>query len=123
MKIFKAASSSALTAWRGASAISPPGTLANSFLRCLDLTAKLTPGGIFTGWPQAPDFGVVSTLNGPELELESDGSLEPILSPEAREGNWPRLESDAAWILIRQYFNDLEKERPADLSIERVGAA
>ena len=71
---------------------------------------------------QAPDFGVVATLNGPELELAADGSIELILSPETHEGNWLRLEPEAEWILIRQYFNDWENEQPADLSIEREGA-
>jgi hypothetical protein len=71
---------------------------------------------------QAPDFGVVSTLNGPELQMQPDGSVELILSPETHERNWLRLEPDAEWVLVRQYFNDWETERPADLCIERVGA-
>jgi hypothetical protein len=71
---------------------------------------------------QAPDFGVVSTLNGFELEVEPGGSFELVLSPERHEGNWLRLEPNAEWVLARQYFNDWENERPADLLIERVGA-
>ncbi len=71
---------------------------------------------------QAPDFGVVSTLNGPELEVQPDGSVELILSPETHERNWLRLEPNAEWVLVRQYFNDWETERPADLCIERIGA-
>ncbi len=71
---------------------------------------------------EAPDFGVVSTCNGFELETEPDGAIEITLSPERHEGNWLPLEADAEWILVRQYFNDWENERPADLTIERIGA-
>jgi len=72
---------------------------------------------------QAPDFGLVSTLDARELSVGRDGSIELLLSAEEQPGNWLRLEPDAEWILIRQYFNDWEQERPADLYIERVGAS
>jgi hypothetical protein len=71
---------------------------------------------------QAPDFGVVSTLNGFELKLEPDGELELFLGSERRGENWLPLEPDAQWVLVRQYFHDWESERPADLYIERIGA-
>jgi hypothetical protein len=72
---------------------------------------------------EAPDFSIVSTANGSELEAAPDGTFELVLSPERHEGNWLELEPDAEWLCIRQYFYDWESERPADLIIERVGAA
>jgi hypothetical protein len=72
---------------------------------------------------QAPDFGLVSSASGAELETRSDGSFELILSPEKQEGNWLPLEPAAEWLLVRQYFNDWENERPADLAIERIDAS
>ncbi len=72
---------------------------------------------------EAPDFGIVSTANGNELEIGADGSFELILSADKHPGNWLPLEPDAEWLLIRQYFYDWQAERPADLLIERVGAS
>jgi hypothetical protein len=72
---------------------------------------------------RAPDFALVSTANAGDLEVAEDGSVEITLSPGECAGNWLRLEPDAAWILVRQYFNDWENERPANLAIERVGAS
>jgi hypothetical protein len=72
---------------------------------------------------QSPEFSLVSTRSAGELALADDGSVEMILSPDEHLGNWLRLEPDASWILVRQYFNDWENERPADLVIEREGAS
>ena len=66
-------------------------------------------------------FGTISSRNGLEIETQPDGSFELWLSAEKREGNWIRLAPNAEFVLVRQYFNDWENERPADLYIERVG--
>lgn len=72
-------------------------------------------------------WGTISSLNGFELDVDSDGQVEIWLGPEPaptpRPRNWMKLEPGARFLLIRQYFNDWENERPADLLIERVGAA
>jgi hypothetical protein len=68
-------------------------------------------------------WGTISSLNGLELMTARDGTFELHLSPDERSGNWLRLEPNAEFVLIRQYFNDWERERPADLMIERLGAA
>ncbi|MCP4593053.1 MAG: hypothetical protein GY842_20150 [bacterium] len=65
----------------------------------------------------------VSSLNGRELVVAPDNTFELILSPEPHEGNWMRLEPDASFLLLRQYLNDWETERPAEIYIERVGAS
>ncbi len=67
-------------------------------------------------------WGTISSLSGFELEADSEGRFELVLSPDERKGNWLRIEPGAEFVLIRQYFNDWENERPADLLIERIGA-
>jgi hypothetical protein len=67
-------------------------------------------------------WGTISSANGLDLEVASDGSFELNLSADERPGNWLRLEPNAEFVLVRQYFNDWQNERPADLLIERIGA-
>ena len=67
--------------------------------------------------------GAVASINGEELAIGADGSFELILSPEEHSGNWLRLAPNAEFLFVRQYFNDWDSESPADLAIERVGAA
>lgn len=67
-------------------------------------------------------WGTIASLNGLDLEVGSDGSMELILSPDEHSGNWLRLGPNAEFVLVRQYFNDWDCERPADLMIERLGA-
>lgn len=64
----------------------------------------------------------ISSLHSLEIERGEDGRFELILSPEPHPGNWMKLEPDASFLLLRQYLNDWERERPASLFIERVGA-
>ncbi len=68
------------------------------------------------------EWGTISSMNGLELRTEADGSFELTLSAGERPGNWLRLAPNAEFVLVRQYFNDWERERPAELYIERVGA-
>jgi len=69
----------------------------------------------------------MDSTNGLELETDPDGEFELLLSAEkpadSPRSNWLRLDPDAGFLLIRQYFNDWENEHPADLLIERIGAA
>jgi hypothetical protein len=67
-------------------------------------------------------WGTISSASGLDLEVASDGSFELILSADERPGNWLRLEPNAEFVLVRQYFNDWQNEQPADLLIERIGA-
>jgi hypothetical protein len=66
-------------------------------------------------------WGTVDSRHGDELELGADGSLEITLAADPRPGNWLRLAPEAEFVLIRQYFADWERERPATLWIEREG--
>ena len=67
-------------------------------------------------------WGTISSMNGLELESGADGSFELFLSEAQRPGNWLALAPNAEFVLVRQYFNDWDSERPADLYIERAGA-
>jgi hypothetical protein len=64
----------------------------------------------------------VSFLSGDELESDAQGRFELRLGAERCSGNWLALEPDASHLLVRQYFDDWENERPGVFSIERIGA-
>jgi hypothetical protein len=61
-------------------------------------------GGIDERFPPAR---VVASLNDGQFEVDADGNYEIIVSAEPHDGNWLRLEADAAAIATRHYF-----ERP-----------
>jgi hypothetical protein len=67
-------------------------------------------------------WGTISSMNGLELGSDADGSFELFLGAAPRPNNWLALAPNAEFVLVRQYFNDWERERPADLYIERAGA-
>ncbi len=68
-------------------------------------------------------WGTISSLSGRELAQEGDGSFEVFVTREPRGRNWLATRDDAGFVLVREYFADWEQERPADLRIERLGAA
>jgi hypothetical protein len=63
-------------------------------------------------------------LEGSELFVEPDGSLEIWVSckkPEGNARNWLRMEPDTSSLIVRQTFLDRRSEAIADLHIERLG--
>jgi len=68
------------------------------------------------------EWGTISSTSGLDLRVEADGAFELLLGGEERDGNWLPLAPNAEFVLVRQYFNDWERERAADLTIERLGA-
>jgi hypothetical protein len=73
----------------------------------------------------APDFGVIASRSIHDLTVDGDGAIDLWIGPEAPEApgaDWLPSRPEASWLLLRQYFADWERERPADLVIERVGA-
>ena len=70
---------------------------------------------------QLGDARNFATFTAQELEVESDGTFEIILSAEKHAGNWVPLDPDARYFAIRQYFYDWENEIPIPFKIERVG--
>ena len=79
---------------------------------------------------RTPGFGnaadawrTISFLSGDDLQCNADGRFEIRLSREPQPGNWLRLDDDASYVLVRQYFDDWEHEQPAVFGIEREGAS
>ena len=66
--------------------------------------------------------GCSGYLEADALEIGADGSFEITLSAEKRDGNWLPMEADSSMLIVRQNFLDRTRERPATLSIERIGA-
>ncbi len=72
---------------------------------------------------EAPDYEIVANLDTSQLEVSSDGEVEIFVSPSEHTRNWVKTHPGVGSLCIRQYFNDWESERPAKLTIERVGAS
>jgi hypothetical protein len=59
-------------------------------------------------------------LEGKDLKLAPDGSFEIILSKEKRGENWLRIEDETGLVMVRQTFNDKNKEIAAEITIENL---
>jgi hypothetical protein len=68
-------------------------------------------------------WGTIASLSRFEIATAANGDFELHVGGAERAGNWLRLAPGAEFVMVRQYFNDWENERPADLLIERIGAA
>lgn len=76
------------------------------------------------GYMQLGDDRVFDTLLLSEIECESDGRFEILLSaekPAGYSGNWMEMPPGTQYFTVRQYFADWETERPAHFEIYRVG--
>jgi hypothetical protein len=73
--------------------------------------------GDLSGW------GTIASCTGDDLGAAPDGTFTLTLSATPQPGPWLRLDARASFLQIRQYFADWERERPAELWIERVDAA
>jgi hypothetical protein len=67
--------------------------------------------------------GIASTANClvDELEMDTNGDFEVVLSAEQREGNWMRIEGAHPTLTVRHFFYDWDTEVPSSLHIERLG--
>jgi hypothetical protein len=67
--------------------------------------------------------GIASTANSlvDELEIDTNGDFEVVLSAEQREGNWMRIEGAHPTLTVRHFFYDWDTEVPSSLHIERLG--
>jgi hypothetical protein len=68
-------------------------------------------------------WGTISSIDGLRLETDEIGGFELQIGGPERAGNWLPLAPNAEFLLVRQYFDDWERERPADLLIEREDSA
>jgi hypothetical protein len=59
-------------------------------------------------------------LEGSQLAIGPDGRFEIALSCEERPGNWLPMEPETTTLIVRQTYHDREREKPAELTIERV---
>lgn len=53
-----------------------------------------------------------------DLEINADGSFEIILSSTPKPGNWLPMQEDTCIMIVRQTFDDRNKEIPAEYDIE-----
>jgi hypothetical protein len=72
--------------------------------------------GDFAGWK------AVSAVTRADVALDPDGTMDVRLGPGLTGPNEMPLDESASFLLMRQYFDDWEHERPADLVIEPLDA-
>lgn len=67
--------------------------------------------------------GIAATANClvDDLDVDTDGRFEAILSADEHEGNWLLLAGEHPTLTVRNFFYDWDTEVPASLRIERVG--
>lgn len=70
----------------------------------------------------AIDGTMVSTgeIEAADMKIEADGSFEIIVSKTPHSGNWLPMSDDTSLLIIRQTFNDKNREIAAELRIERI---
>lgn len=71
---------------------------------------------------QLEQNGVYHEKDLGDFEIDDDGFLELILSPDEHEGNWIPTHPDARLLTIRIYLSDWENHTAPTFHIERVGA-
>ena len=67
--------------------------------------------------------GIASTANAlvDELEVDSNGDFEVVLSADEHTGNWLAIDGDTPTLTVRHFFYDWDAEVPSRLHIERLG--
>lgn len=68
------------------------------------------------------ESAISSAINGDDLQVGWDGSVEVWYSPEQHDGNWIKTSPGPQTVVIRQFFGRWDTEEPMRLRIERVGA-
>jgi hypothetical protein len=69
------------------------------------------------------DYKLVGKIdNQADPKLAPDAEVDIALSAEPQEGTWLRLPPGECEIYLRQYYADWDRETPAMLTIERLGA-
>ncbi|WP_319454112.1 MULTISPECIES: DUF1214 domain-containing protein [unclassified Mycobacterium] len=67
--------------------------------------------------------GIASTTNVlvDDLDVAGDGTFEAIISTDAHERNWLRVDGGHPTLIVRHFFYDWDNEVPSSLRLERVG--
>ena len=68
-------------------------------------------------------MAVTGHIDHRQMDIGPNGELEIILSKDRKPGNWLPLGESTNSITVRQTFQDRVNEQPADMKIERIGAA
>jgi hypothetical protein len=71
---------------------------------------------------QLEQYGVYHERHLDSFEIDDDGFLELILSPDEHEKNWIPSHPDARFFSIRLYVSDWENHTAPTFHIERIGA-
>ena len=66
--------------------------------------------------------GETGYLDGRDLSVNTDGSLEVIISARKHPGNWLPMTPETSSLIVRQTFADRKSETIARLNIERIGS-
>jgi hypothetical protein len=64
---------------------------------------------------------VVGSLIDSQIDVNSDGTFEIVLSPTAHPGNWIKTTPGSWRVTVRQFFADWENEQPMVARIDRLG--
>lgn len=64
---------------------------------------------------------VVGSLIDRQIDVNSDGTFEIVLSPTAHPGNWIKTTPGSWRVTVRQFFADWENEQPMVARIDRLG--
>jgi len=69
-------------------------------------------------------MGQSGYIEGSDLEIDADGHFEIVVSCEPAKGkNWLPMERDTSSLIVRQTFQDRDREEIAQLTLERMGAS
>jgi hypothetical protein len=69
--------------------------------------APLIEFGVYTGKMGIHDPShLIRSITEESLEVEEDGSIEVVLSPDKQAGNWIKTDSETRYVMVRQYAPD-----------------
>ncbi|MBW2525634.1 MAG: DUF1214 domain-containing protein [Deltaproteobacteria bacterium] len=75
------------------------------------------------GYGEGAGMPPTGYLEAKEMQVAPDGSFEITLSQQEQAGNWLPMTAETGTLIVRQTFLDREREVPAELHLERIGAA
>ncbi len=92
-------------------------------IRGLRGDAPLIEFGTYTGkmGMHEPSHRIAS-ITEESLEVDPDGRVELVLSPDAHPGNWIRTDAATRYVMIRQYASDWAGRSPGRFELSREGA-
>ena len=77
---------------------------------------------VHEGWNFRGKPRVWGDLGRADLDIDANGNFDLVLGGEPRSGNWLALPPEAAFLHIREYYYDFERDRPGSFEIERLDA-